>query len=76
MPGSEQDAHHALAPQSHSMADRYIKTVKEHLRKVVASHQREWDVRLPIFLLLTGHPHSLNHNNVKKSICHITSGSY
>jgi hypothetical protein len=33
------------------MVERYIKTVAEHLRKVVASHQRDWDARLPIFLL-------------------------
>jgi hypothetical protein len=31
--------------------ERYIKTVKEHLRKVVTLHQRDWDARLPIFLL-------------------------
>jgi hypothetical protein len=29
-----------LHPQSDSMAKDYIKTAKEHLRKVVASHQR------------------------------------
>jgi hypothetical protein len=39
-----------LHPQ-YGMVERYIKTVEEHLRKVVASHQREWDARLPIFLL-------------------------
>jgi hypothetical protein len=33
------------------MADRYLKTVEEHLRKVVTMHQRVWDERLPIFLL-------------------------
>jgi hypothetical protein len=33
------------------MVERYIKTVDERLRKVVASHQRDWDARLPIFLL-------------------------
>jgi hypothetical protein len=31
--------------------ERYIKTVEVHLQKVVASHQRDWDARLPIFLL-------------------------
>jgi hypothetical protein len=30
---------------------RYIKMVEEHLRKVDASHQRDWNARLPIFLL-------------------------
>jgi hypothetical protein len=29
----------------------YIKTIEKHLRKVVASHQRDWDERLPLFLL-------------------------
>jgi hypothetical protein len=33
------------------MVERYIKTIEEHLRKVVASHQRDWDERLPLFLL-------------------------
>jgi hypothetical protein len=40
-----------MHPQSDSMVKCYIKTVQEHLRKVVASHQRDWDARLPIFLL-------------------------
>jgi hypothetical protein len=33
------------------MVERYIKTVEEHLRKVITLHQRYWDARLPIFLL-------------------------
>jgi hypothetical protein len=37
--------------QSDGMMEHFIKTVKEHLRKVVASHQRYWDERLPLFLL-------------------------
>jgi len=28
-----------------------VKTIEEHLRKVVSTHQRDWDERLPIFLL-------------------------
>jgi hypothetical protein len=40
-----------LHPQSDGMVERYIKTVKEHLRKVVASHQSDWDEKLPLFLL-------------------------
>jgi hypothetical protein len=32
------------------MVDRYIKTVEEHLRKFITSHQRDWDERLPFFL--------------------------
>jgi hypothetical protein len=33
------------------MVERNVKTVEEHLRKVVSTHQRDWDERLPIFLL-------------------------
>jgi hypothetical protein len=39
-----------LYPQSYGMAE-HIKTVEEHLRRVVASQQRNWDGRQPIFLL-------------------------
>jgi len=40
-----------LHPQSDGMVERYVKTIEEHLRKVVSTHQRDWDERLPIFLL-------------------------
>jgi transposase InsO family protein len=40
-----------LHPQSDGMVERYIKTIEEHLRKVVAPHQRDCDERLPLFLL-------------------------
>jgi hypothetical protein len=33
------------------MVKCYIKTVEEHLWKVVASHQRDWDEKLPFILL-------------------------
>jgi hypothetical protein len=33
------------------MLERYVKTVDEHLRKVVCTHQLYCDERLPIFLL-------------------------
>jgi hypothetical protein len=33
------------------MVERYIKTIEENLRKVIASHQRDWDERVPLFLL-------------------------
>jgi hypothetical protein len=33
------------------MMEKYTKPVEEHLRKIVASHRRGWDTRLPIFLL-------------------------
>jgi hypothetical protein len=42
-----------LHPQSDGMVERYIKTVEEHLWKVVASHQRDWDAR-KITLLSSG----------------------
>ncbi|PNF37388.1 hypothetical protein B7P43_G16132 [Cryptotermes secundus] len=40
-----------LHPQSDGMVERYVKTIEEHLWKVVASHQSDWDERLPLFLL-------------------------
>jgi transposase InsO family protein len=40
-----------LHPLSDGMMERYIKKVEEHLCKVVAFHQRDWDARLPIFPL-------------------------
>ena len=40
-----------LHPKSDGMVERYVKTIEEHLRKVVSTHQRDWDERLPIFLL-------------------------
>jgi hypothetical protein len=40
-----------LHPQSDGMVERYIKTIEEHLRKVVATHQKDWDEGLPLFLL-------------------------
>jgi hypothetical protein len=33
------------------MAEHRIRTVKERLWKVVTLYQRDWDARLPIFLL-------------------------
>jgi hypothetical protein len=44
-----------LHPQSGSMAELYVKTIEEHLRKVVSDHQRDWDERLPIFPLGSTH---------------------
>jgi transposase InsO family protein len=40
-----------LHPQSDGMVERYVKTIEEHLWKVVASNQRDWDEKLPLFLL-------------------------
>jgi hypothetical protein len=40
-----------LHPQSDCMVEHYIKMIEEHLRKVIASHQRDWDEGLPLFLL-------------------------
>jgi hypothetical protein len=33
------------------MVKQYVKTVEEHRRMVISMHQRDWDERLPIFLL-------------------------
>ena len=40
-----------LHPQTYRMVKRFVKTIEKHLRKVVSTHQRDWDERLPIFLL-------------------------
>jgi hypothetical protein len=40
-----------LHSQSDGIVERYNKTVQDHLRRVVASHQRDRDTRLLIFLL-------------------------
>jgi transposase InsO family protein len=40
-----------LHPQSDGMVECYIKTVEKHLRKVITTHQRDWDATLPIFPL-------------------------
>ena len=40
-----------LHPQSDGMVERYVKTIEEYFRKVVSTHQRDWNERLPIFLL-------------------------
>jgi len=40
-----------LHPQSDGMVERYVKTIGEHLSKVVSTHQRDWDERLPLFVL-------------------------
>ena len=40
-----------LHPQLDGMVEGYMKTVEEHLRKVLSSHQRDWDERLTLFLL-------------------------
>jgi hypothetical protein len=41
------------------MVERYVMTIEEHLRKVVSTHQRDWDERLSIFLLAY---HSSTHD--------------
>jgi hypothetical protein len=50
-----------LHPQSDGLVERYIKTVEERLRKVVTSHQRDWDERLPLFLLVYRGIHSRHY---------------
>jgi hypothetical protein len=38
--------------QSDGMVEQYVNTVKDHQRKVVSTHRCDWNVRLPIFLLV------------------------
>jgi hypothetical protein len=38
-----------LHPQSDGTVDRYVKTVEEHMRKMVSTYERDWDKRLPSF---------------------------
>jgi hypothetical protein len=33
------------------VVELYVKTVEEHLRKVVLTHLRAWNEKLPLFLL-------------------------
>ena len=40
-----------LHPQSDGMVERYVRTIEEQLRRVVFSNQRDWEERLPLFLL-------------------------
>jgi len=40
-----------LLPQSDGMVQRYVRTIEEHLRKVVSSNQTDRDERLHLFLL-------------------------
>jgi hypothetical protein len=37
--------------QSDGIVECYVKTIEQHMGKVVCNHQRDWDDRLPIFLL-------------------------
>jgi hypothetical protein len=41
-----------LYAQLDGMVECYIKIVEEHLQNAVALHQRDWDARLPFFLLV------------------------
>ncbi|UYV70389.1 K02A2.6-like [Cordylochernes scorpioides] len=40
-----------LHPQSDGMVERFNKNMVEHLSKVVEQNQRDWDRRLPLFLM-------------------------
>jgi hypothetical protein len=44
----------ALHPQSDGMVARYIRKVEHHLRKVAASHQRDWEEITPLSPSLQG----------------------
>jgi hypothetical protein len=46
--GASETSTTPLHPQSHGMVELYIKTVEEHLEKLVASHQMDWGTKLPI----------------------------
>lgn len=41
----------ALHPQSDGMVERFNRTLEEHLKKVVDKGQKDWDERLPMFLM-------------------------
>jgi transposase InsO family protein len=41
-----------LHPHSDGMVERYVKTIEEHFRKVDSTHQRDWDEKLHILLLV------------------------
>lgn len=40
-----------LHPQSDGMVERFNRTLEEYLRKVVSSHQKDWDEHIPKFLM-------------------------
>jgi hypothetical protein len=49
---SVQDIHPPpLHPQLNGMMKQYVRMVEEHLCKIMASHQRDWDATLSVFLL-------------------------
>lgn len=50
-PVNKEDTYHPLHSQTDGMVERYVKTVKEHIRKVVWAYQRDWDDRHPILML-------------------------
>jgi len=55
-----------LHPQSGGVVEHCVKTIKEHLRKVVSTQQRDWDERLPILLL--AHP-NINPQHHRRDTC-------
>ena len=40
-----------LHPQSDGMAERFNRTLEQHLSKVVDENQPDWDQRIPLFLM-------------------------
>jgi len=40
-----------LHPQSDGIVERFNKTMKQHLSKVVDQHQKDWDQHIPLFLM-------------------------
>lgn len=58
-----------LHPPSGSMVEQCVKTVEEHLRKVVLTHQKDWDKRMHNFLLTyitQTHKNDSHHHDVQK----------
>lgn len=41
----------AYHPQSDGMVERFNQTIERHLAKLVDTHQKDWDKRIPLFLL-------------------------
>ena len=60
-----------LHPQSDGMVKRFNRTMEEHLSKVVAEHQKDWDRHLPLFLLAY---RSAVHNTMGQTLARIVFG--
>lgn len=61
-----------LHPQSDGMVERFNRTLEEYLRKVVSSHQKDWDEHIPKFLLAY---RSAVHDSTSRSPAKILFGT-